>query len=685
MLLSVAVHTLSPAVYILLCLFASAAFTWLLYKKATRFEKPWNYVLSSLRFLSGFLLFSLLLSPFISLKLNRESRPELLVYFDKSFSTTESNELYEKVKSDASRLNSKFNLRFFDFAGNVLNHGDSGINKASTDLGLVASHCNEFGESRNTSAMLVVSDGIFNRGQNPLFVSLNKNPRVFTLGLGDTIQYPDVKVTGLQLNESVFLGSEFVIEASISGKQLLEKAWTAVLSENGREVARKSGAFQGKDGFERIEFRLKAGSPGLKQYSIYIEYSGRESNKVNNTSAAVTEVVDTRKKIQMVMHSSHPDIGALRRLIEDQARYTLQVAAPGELPSPGSADIFIVHGMPADAREASWIEGLKKGNKSFWVISSLQTATEQLGPLSGISLPSGGSKTEDAQAYPEKSFSEFEPEPGWDKKLLTWPPLKVRYGKFAENASHKVLLRQKIGSVETAYPLFMVRNEGKGREAYLLGEGIWKWRMKDYVKGEGSLVFDDLVGKLLQYLGASSSEKKFICRSIRRDYNPGEQVVLIAENRDAAGNLVNQANCNLSISGPGGFSRTASMYRSNKSYRFDVGSVPAGSYNFKASLDGIPGLTSSGVFFVNDAGMERADKVANHGLLRQWSIKSGGRFFTLADYKKAMDYIANDSMAKPLIYEENSVTDLIHAKWFFLLIVVFLSAEWIIRKYLGQY
>ncbi len=683
MYLSIAIHTLSPVGYIGVCILASALFTWLLYKYGNAFGKPWNYVLSGFRFLAGFLLFALLLSPFISLKHNKEAKPELLVYFDRSLSVSETSAFYDKVKTSLNRLNAKYNVRLFEFGGNVQNIGDTAVNTASTDLGAVSLHCNEFAETRNAAAMLVITDGIFNRGQNPLFVSLNKNPRVFSLGLGDTSQYPDIKVAGVQLNESVFLGSEFVIEATVTGKLLSEKSWTAVLSENGREVARKSVAFAGSEGFERLEFRLKAASPGLKQYTLAVEYAGQESNKINNLATAVTEVVDTRKKIAVVMNSSNPDVGALRRVIEDQARYTLQVATPGELPDAGSADIFIVHGMPENARQANWLEGLKSQNKPFWSISSLQTAPELLGKLSGINLPPGGSKTEDVQAFAEKSFSEFEPEPGWEKKVSNWPPLKVRYGRFSANASHKVLLRQKIGSIETDYPLLLCKNEGKNREVYLLGEGIWKWKMKDFVKGEGSPVFDDLVMKLLQYLGASNSDKKFVCRSLRRDYDPGEPVVLVAENRDATGNLVNQASCSLKIEGPQNFSRSVQMAKSNKTYRFDMGSLPTGTYNFRATLEG--GQVSTGLFFVNDAGLEKADKVANHGLLRQWAIKTGGQFYKAADYEKVVEKLADENIAKPMIYEENSVTDLIQAKWFFALIVFFLTAEWVIRKYLGQY
>jgi hypothetical protein len=207
--------------------------------------------------------------------------------------------------------------------------------------------------------------------------------------------------------------------------------------------------------------------------------------------------------------------------------------------------------------------------------------------------------------------------------------------------------------------------------------------MKDFVKGEGSPVFDDLVMKLLQYLGASNSDKKFVCRSLRRDYDPGEPVVLVAENRDATGNLVNQASCSLKIEGPQNFSRSVQMAKSNKTYRFDMGSLPTGTYNFRATLEG--GQVSTGLFFVNDAGLEKADKVANHGLLRQWAIKTGGQFYKAADYEKVVEKLADENIAKPMIYEENSVTDLIQAKWFFALIVFFLTAEWVIRKYLGQY
>jgi hypothetical protein len=50
-----------------------------------------------------------------------------------------------------------------------------------------------------------------------------------------------------------------------------------------------------------------------------------------------------------------------------------------------------------------------------------------------------------------------------------------------------------------------------------------------------------------------------------------------------------------------------------------------------------------------------------------------------------MESIKNQETAKPVIYQETKITELIHAKWFFLLIVCCLALEWFLRKYLGSY
>lgn len=687
MLLSVAIHTLAPAWYALICALAAAVLTWLLYRRQQGFPGVFKWILPALRFTGLFFLLILLLSPFIRITSNREEKPLLQVYFDHSASidTAAFSGTYRQGMQLLTGLNDLFDIRFYRFAADVVVANDSLKNRSVTDLGAVAAHVNEAGSGKTTGAVVVFSDGIVNRGLNPSLVRLSKNPALFAVGMGDTVQYPDLKISGLQLNESVFLGSEFSVEASLTARNIQALSWKADLREDGRVVASRTGSFGSGNGFARLSFSVVPKTPGIHRYEIAVTPAVGEKNLANNTGFAVTEVVDTRKKVALVAHSPHPDMGAISRVLEDNARYTLLSSTPGMLPDPASADVFVVHGMPANEAENAWLGRVAAAGKPVFAMASLQTRNQGFAGLFSVTMPAAG-RAEDVQPVLNPDFTEFSSDfQDAGRVIGSWPPLKAAWGRYGSDASLKVMLRQKIGQVATDYPLFAFRENGRSRQAILLGEGIWKWRLKEYAATKESRVFDDLISKTIQYIASSGRRERFNTRSTRPVYDPDEPVVLLAQHYDAAMNPVNDQPCSVTIKGPQGFVRTLDMGRNGKSYRLETGVLPPGDYTYTAMLKGKESHQASSAFQVSSVGAEAADKVANHGLLRLWAGSNGGRFVKAAAAEMLPDLIRKYGRSQAVIYTENSVTDLIRAKWLFVLIVALFSAEWLLRKYLGGY
>lgn len=74
--------------------------------------------MKALRFAGLFLLFVLLLSPILKLKLSKEKKPALLVYVDRSASmdSVKSAQLVSYLKSQENALEAQYDIRYFDFA-----------------------------------------------------------------------------------------------------------------------------------------------------------------------------------------------------------------------------------------------------------------------------------------------------------------------------------------------------------------------------------------------------------------------------------------------------------------------------------------------------------------------------------------------------------------------------------------
>ncbi|MEK0421409.1 MAG: hypothetical protein RLZZ161_1260 [Bacteroidota bacterium] len=682
-----AFQTLTSGWFLIVCLAAAVGLTYLLYKKAAQFEKPWNYVLPALRFIGLFFLFLLLLSPFIVLTLQQEEKPTMLVYLDKSASVaSETEELYaQKLKKTLSSLQDKFHVKIYSFADRIYQFSDTVKGPNATDLGQISAHINDYRDSRSVSAVLVVSDGIQNRGVSPLVLPLHSNPLLYCIGLGDTTPVTDIRITGVQVNESVFLGSEFTLEAQLQCDVANSSAFKITLWEGATPIQNQTGVFDKGNAYKRISFTLQGKSAGIKQYRVVVSSLPGEKNLANNQATAVTEVVDDRKKITLVMAASHPDLGAIKRLLEGNARYQVSMADPGLLPSSESADIFVVHGMPQNANQAAWLKKLSDAGTSFLHISSLQTKRSLLGALPGGIYPAMATQAEEVVAQPVPGFSDISFEPEVLRRIGSFPPLKVAYGKWQSDASQKVLLKQRIGNVETDYPLYYFRDMNNHRSVWLCGEGFWRWRMKEFSAHGDCMATESLLFQSLQYLAVSGKPKSFALKASKNEYEPDESTVLQATWLDAAGNRDNKAACELSIEGEKGFKRVMQMARYNDIYRLETAGLPPGQYKATARLDKNPAQFATTVFFVTSMVAETAQSRATHGLLRQWASRYGGIFVNRNGIEELNPILEKQETARPVVYSETKITELIHAKWFFLIIVLCFSLEWIFRKYLGGY
>jgi hypothetical protein len=95
-------------------------------------------------------------------------------------------------------------------------------------------------------------------------------------------------------------------------------------------------------------------------------------------------------------------------------------------------------------------------------------------------------------------------------------------------------------------------------------------------------------------------------------------------------------------------------------------------------------LQANGTFFVESTSLEELNTRANYSLLTQMATASDGAFYTIND----LDKLASDINAHPKLKPVESIKSrslaLIDLKRFFFLMVLFFSAEWLLRRYFGR-
>jgi hypothetical protein len=679
--------TLTPAWFFIVCTLAAAAISWLLYRKSFFENKTLTWVLRFLRFVGYFLVIVLLLSPVIRVKTHRELKPIIAVYNDKSLSLSAS-----KPDSFLSNLQTKFNdledyftIKYFDFAENVVQKGDSSLNITRTSLAAPFDHINETLEGQNIAATIIASDGIQNQGINPLFKKLNKPVPVFTIGRGDTIQYPDVWVSGIESNSVVFFENEFEIQANIRAEGIKQNAIQVQLFENGVPGQTKIWNRNNPgDNFTTLTFNILPHKPGLHRFEVKIAALSSETNTKNNAKGVYVQVTDTRRKIAILAHSAHPDIAAISRCLETNTQYEVKKFERKNYPNPAEFDIAICHGFPYNNEEINWLRKRVEIKKSVFVILSSQSNLRLFNGLEFGFDPAAGGGINDVQGTLNANFNDFIIESNLETEISNWPPLSVSTGRYRTSAGFTSVLYQKIGNIQTTMPLLGFTELNAGKQAWCMGEGIWKWRMADYQHNQSSKNFDDLMAKIIQVLGAGDVKQKFKVFLENPEMNINENAQIFAEYLNESGNLDNRAECEISIQGDNGIKHNLKFAKTGNRYYLQLGALPAGNYTYSAKhLQGNEMV--NGIFSVSNLPVELESTVANHSLLRNLSKANNGLFFPEQEVQNLVEYLKNTAHRKNVISTVFKITELIHWKWFFGIIILIFTIEWFLRKWAGGY
>jgi hypothetical protein len=232
--------------------------------------------------------------------------------------------------------------------------------------------------------------------------------------------------------------------------------------------------------------------------------------------------------------------------------------------------------------------------------------------------------------------------------------------------------------------LVFFQNNGK-KSAVFAAEGIWKWRMQDFLKNENHQAFDELINKTVQFLSVKEDKSKFRIFT-QNNYFENEEIQFNAELYNDSYELVNDPEIKINLFSENGEQYNFVFNRTSTSYILNAGILPAGFYNYKATVKlGTKDYKETGKFQINRLLLEANNTVANHQLLQNISQKFGGKLFYPQDMEKVAKVInANEDIAS-IIYEENDLKELISLKWIFFVLLTLLSLEWFLRKRNGAY
>jgi hypothetical protein len=686
-----------PPILILPAIIIAATISLFLYRKDKAFvdlEKWKIYLMSALRFFFVLIILLLLLNPIIKTISISEHKPVIVFAQDNSSSMLLNKdsvfyqtEYKQKVNNLINVLSEDYDVRQLIFSEFSVHDSIIDFQGELTDISSVFAEIVARYSGMNLGGVILATDGIYNHGMNPVY-SRNLRYPVYAVALGDTVQQKDIILRELMHNKIAFLGNRFPLRIYITAEKCEEKETFLRIIRDDKEVLSRKIRIPDSGETKIINVELFADKIGLQQYKVFIDPIEGEISIDNNRADFVIDVIDNRQKILILANAPHPDIGALNYAIKENPNFETDIDFINSFSGNANEyDLIILHQLPSKTNNASAVLSvIEKNNIPVLYILGSSSSLQGFNNLSaGIRVYSQTNSMENARPSVSNNFLLFEAGDNIRTLMASVPPLRVFFGEYAATDDLRVLMYQEINNVRTDKPLIAFVDRYEYKNGFILGEGLWKWRLTDFRHFSTHDNFKELINKIVQYLSVKRITERLIS-DYKRIYNENESVIINAELYNEAYELVPSQSVELVLTDEEGMEYKYFFSHYGNAYRLDAGKLSPGKYSFIASVD-YDGkkYNTQGDFIVQEINLESLATTADHALLYRIAKYTGGEVF----YPNNMNEIPEKLRQNPNIatiatkQEKNlNINDL----WpLFFVILAFAGTEWFLRKFWGSY
>ncbi len=681
---------------IIACLALGAAYAWVLYGANKNLSKKLRNGLALLRILAIATLTFLLFAPLVRRISHTPEKPIIVIANDNSISVKAIQPLgfdakkYEQdLRQLADKLSEKYEVKTYSF-GDSVKQGLSFAGTAQISNGTVlVNQLNDELLNRNVGAIIMASDGIFNRGGNPLY-ELNKiKTPVYTIAMGDTIPKRDVLVANVNYNNIVYLDNEFTLDVQVQAFESKGENVKLSVLENGKQVAEQSLAINSNSFVKDVQVKLKAAKVGIHRFTVNVSEVKNEITAKNNSQTIFVEVIDGRQKVLLASAAPHPDLATFKQAIELNKHYEVSTAIAEELESVDASkySLVILYQLPAANYSAtSLINKLKQQKIATWFVLGAQTNLQDFNQVqTQLSFTRPNGSLQDIFPYYENNFTTYNLNTDALKQLESYDPLQIPFANMMIKGNYTAVLNQRIGKVNTQSPLLFFTEDNGKKGGFLIGEGIWKWKLEEAKTENSYPLVAELISKTVQYLSVKDDKRKFKVYTNKSTFEENENVVLNAVLYNDAFEPVNASEVKVQLKNSEGKLYNYTFSKVGNAYQLDAGALPQGNYTYIASTSlGDKKHTANGAFYINAVITEYQQTTANHQLLNTIAQQTQGKMYMPANLLSIIDDLEKSGQVKTITYEDRRYEEMISLKWIFAVILLLLSIEWFFRKRNGE-
>lgn len=683
--------------FIALCLLAGGIYAFVLYQNKKSFSTLQNRILAIVRGLLVSLLAFLLINPLLRNNKTSIEKPTVVLAVDNSSSMTQSGqEKLNSLKQNLQKLKESIeakgaSVEIQNLSENTDNQDINGIkfNEKKSDLSEMLANIKNNYEGRNLTDVILVSDGIANEGISPTYGKYNFN--IHTVGLGDTTQKKDVKLNAIYANRIAYLSNKFPVQAEVSSFGFQAKSTTVLLKQAGQVLDKQVVSFDKVDDLKQVTFYATATAKGMQRFTVEVVPLGGEHSIKNNTRDVYIDVVDGKEKVLLVALAPHPDIKALKSIIDKNELYelTVKVIQSDNLGEIGSQpfDVLILHQLPDIFGAGNNVVSrlLAQGKPTLFVLGNQTNITTFNGMQQALSVAAQGGKADKVTAKFNSNFNLFNLDADKLSILERLPPILSPFGDYKPTAGSETILYQRVGSLVTPKPLLIANTTTARKSAVLAGEGLWQWRLEEFALTDKQEIVDEIIMKTLQLISVKDDKRKLRVYPIAPEFSVDEKVIFENEAYNDIYERIFNQEIKLDIIDEKGKARNYNYTTNKDNSRFEITDLPEGVYRYKAATQ-VLGKSEvvDGQFIVRNTDLENLNSTADFNMLRTLAAQNNGKFFVANQVESLKDFLSSNK-APDKVSSIEEMNEFINLKWVFFVLLALATIEWSVRKYLGSY
>ena len=546
---------------------------------------------------------------------------------------------------------------------------------------------------------------------------------VYTIGIGSTRFAKDVEITSLGGPRQALRNATVLLDVVITHRGLGGTSLPIVVEDSGRIVAQATVRLSRDAEATPVRLRVPTPEPGARLLAVRIPVQAGELIAENNTRRALLTVRDRREKVLYLEGEPRPELKFARRAVDGDRQLqlvTLLRSAKDKYLRLGVDDsLELVSGFPTSRAQLFSYRAIVLGSieASFFTGDQLRMISDFVSERGGGLLLLGGRAAFADGGYVGTPVADIAPVdmevstrteaerlvavkavPTTDglrhpvlqvaatdslvaERWKTLPSLTTVNLLSRAKPAATVLLQGREGDRQLTRPLLVAQRFGRGRVLALGAQDDWLWQMHADIAVDDS-THEILWRQMLRWLVNDVPDR--VEAVTGEESGPGDAVAVRAIVRDSGYLGRNGAAVTATVAGPGGALQELSFdWAVDRDGEYTAAFVPAGDgvqeVRVRAVAGGDTTLSPPGYVRVAEPvdeyfGAERRDL-----LLDQLSRETGGKSYTP---QRAGEIV------RDLTYSSSGATsvsrlDLWDAPLVLLLLLLFLGAEWTLRRRRG--